>query len=63
MAAFAGACIVSSVHRLHLLVRFDRVVLMEHGRIVDLGRPGEVKQRHPGLFAYWSHEAAETRAA
>ena len=64
MTAFAGACIVSSVHRLHLLPRFDTVHLMEHGRIVESGTPEEVKQRRPELFA---HSAApvvvETRAA
>src|SRR5256885_4106361 len=32
MAAFAGACIVSSVHRLHLLRRFHTVLLVVEGR-------------------------------
>src|SRR5712671_451647 len=64
MTAFAGACIVSSVHRLHLLARFDTVILMEHGRIIDSGTPGEVKQRRPEFFAHSAMEgAAETRAA
>jgi ABC-type multidrug transport system fused ATPase/permease subunit len=63
-AAFAGACIVSSVHRLHLLPRFDTVLLMEHGRIVDSGTPDEVRQRRPELFAHSAAAAvAETRAA
>ena len=31
------ACIVSSIHRLHLLPRFDRVVLMADGAVVDAG--------------------------
>jgi ABC-type multidrug transport system fused ATPase/permease subunit len=64
MAAFAGACIVSSVHRLHLLGWFDTVILMEHGRIVDSGTPEQVKQRRPELFAHSATAgAAETRAA
>jgi ABC-type multidrug transport system fused ATPase/permease subunit len=64
MAAFAGACIVSSVHRLHLLSWFDTVILMEHGRIVDSGTPDEVKQRRPELFAHSATAGpAETRAA
>jgi ABC-type bacteriocin/lantibiotic exporter with double-glycine peptidase domain len=62
--AFGGACIVSSVHRLHLLPRFDTVLLMEHGRIVDSGTPDEVKQRRPELFAHSAAAVvAETRAA
>jgi ABC-type multidrug transport system fused ATPase/permease subunit len=64
MSAFAGACIVSSVHRLHLLRRFDTVLVMERGRIVDRGTPDEVKQRRPDLFAHAALEvAAQTRAA
>jgi len=63
-AAFAGACIVSSVHRLHLLARFDTVILMEHGRILDSGTPDEVKHRRPELFAHSATQVlAETRAA
>ena len=64
MAAFAGACIVSSVHRLHLLRRFDTVVVMDGGRIVDSGAPDEVRQRRPELFAHAAMEpVAQTRAA
>jgi ATP-binding cassette subfamily B protein len=64
MTAFASACIVSSVHRLHLLRRFDTVIVMEHGRIVDRGTPDELRQRRPDLFAYAAIELEpETRAA
>ncbi|TMB02886.1 MAG: ABC transporter ATP-binding protein [Deltaproteobacteria bacterium] len=64
MSAFAGACIVSSVHRLHLLARFDTVVLMEQGRVIDSGTPDEVKQRRPELFAHSAMQTvAQTRAA
>ena len=41
-AAFPRACIVASVHRMSLLPRFDRVVLMEAGRVVDCGTPQEL---------------------
>ena len=64
MSAFARACIVSSVHRLHLLRRFDIVIVMEEGRVVDSGAPDEVRQRRPDLFAHAAMEVvAETRAA
>jgi len=46
------------------LARFDTVILMEHGRIIDSGTPEEVKQRRPEFFAHSAMEgAAETRAA
>jgi len=64
MDAFAGACIVSSVHRLHLLRRFDTVLVMEQGRVVESGTPDEVKRRRPDLFAHAGMQmVAETRAA
>jgi ATP-binding cassette, subfamily B, bacterial len=64
MAAFSGACIISSVHRLHLLRRFDTVLVLENGRVADTGTPDELKQRRPDLFAHSAMEAeAEPRAA
>jgi ABC-type multidrug transport system fused ATPase/permease subunit len=64
MSAFAGACLVSSVHRLHLLRRFDTVIVMEHGRVIDRGTTEELKERRPELFAHAAMETVtETRAA
>ena len=45
LASHAGACIVSSVHRLNLLDRFDEVVLMRDGRVIDVGPPGDLALR------------------
>jgi ABC-type multidrug transport system fused ATPase/permease subunit len=45
MAHFPDACIVSAIHRLHLLERFDTVVAMDGGRIVDVGTPATVLAR------------------
>jgi len=64
MSAFSGACIVSSVHRLHLLGRFDTVLVMEQGRAVDCGAPEDVKRRRPEMFAHAAMQVvAGTRAA
>ena len=45
LASHAGACVVSSVHRLNLLDRFDEVVLMQDGRVLDVGPPGDLALR------------------
>jgi ATP-binding cassette subfamily B protein len=37
VAAFPTACIVASVHRPSLLARFDTIVVVEAGRVVDAG--------------------------
>ncbi|CAG2139269.1 ATP-binding cassette domain-containing protein [Cupriavidus numazuensis] len=44
-AAFPSACIVASVHRPSLLPRFDTVVVVEAGRVVDAGPREEVLAR------------------
>jgi ATP-binding cassette, subfamily B, bacterial len=36
-AQFADACVVSSIHRLNLLDRFDEVIVMHRGRVVAQG--------------------------
>ncbi|MCC4114386.1 ABC transporter ATP-binding protein/permease [Aromatoleum toluclasticum] len=44
---FADAVVVSSVHRLHLLDRFDQVILMQDGRIEAMGSAWELAQASP----------------
>jgi len=46
---FPGACIVASVHRMSLLSYFDRVVLMDAGRVVDSGSVETLRDRQPGF--------------
>jgi len=46
---FPDACIVASVHRMSLLSYFDRVVLMDAGRVVDTGTIEALRDRHPGF--------------
>lgn len=48
-AAFPDACVIASIHRLSLLDRFDTVVLMEAGRIVDAGPRDALLARQPLL--------------
>jgi ABC-type multidrug transport system fused ATPase/permease subunit len=46
---FRDACVVSSVHRPHLLKRFDEVVFMEHGRVIDVGTARDLEARQPAF--------------
>jgi ATP-binding cassette subfamily B protein len=48
-AAFPQACVIASIHRLSLLDRFDTVVLMEAGRVLDAGPRDAVLARQPLL--------------
>jgi ABC-type multidrug transport system fused ATPase/permease subunit len=56
--AFPHACLVASVHRMSLLDRFDRVVLMAHGRILDHGPVAEVASRQQLLRDMLGAESA-----
>ena len=44
-AAFRDSCIVSSVHRLNLLDRFDEVLFMRDGRLIASGSVRELSER------------------
>jgi ABC-type transport system involved in cytochrome bd biosynthesis fused ATPase/permease subunit len=46
-----------------LLVHFDRVALMEAGRLVDIGSLAQLRERQPAfahMLAGSAHEAAAT---
>ena len=62
---FPSACIVASVHRMSLLAHFDRVGLMEDGRLVDIGPLADLRERQPAfthMLAGSAHEV-DTPAA
>lgn len=63
MAELPDAAIVSAIHRLHLLPKFDRVVYLEAGRVVDEGSLRELLQRQPGFAALWREARGEARIA
>jgi len=60
---FRDACIVSAVHRLHLLTRFTHVVLMADGRVVDAGTLGELLARQKHFQAMWANYHGTQAAA
>lgn len=54
---FKNATIISSIHRLHLLNKFDQVIVMDQGKIVQIGTFENLKNQ-TGLFQklwdkYW----------
>ncbi|THC95871.1 hypothetical protein EYZ11_004649 [Aspergillus tanneri] len=40
--AFASCTVIAVVHRLHTILDFDKVVVIENGRIVECGKPNEL---------------------
>jgi ATP-binding cassette, subfamily B, bacterial len=53
MEEFPDACIVSSIHRLHLLTKFDIVVFMQDGHVADAGSLDELIARQPRFREMW----------
>lgn len=62
--AFPETTLIASVHRLALLERFDSVIYMSEGRVVDAGPRSEVLSRQPTLARFvQGASAAEPSAA
>jgi len=61
-----NACIVSSIHRLHLLDRFDEVIVMHEGRVVAQGPVALLAQTSPDfrqLLMLYKQDQQEQSAA
>ncbi len=54
--AFSGKAIVSSMHRLHLLNRFDYVYILKSGRIADEGTFTHLLQHSAAFQELWAHQ-------
>ncbi len=55
-ASFVDKALVSTLHRLHLLPRFDYVYVMQHGRIADEGTFADLRERSPLFDELWRHQ-------
>lgn len=62
-ASFADKAVVSTLHRLHLLTRFDYVYIMQHGRIADEGTFADLRARSPLFAELWRHQKEATATA
>lgn len=63
LAEFKDACVMSAIHRLHLLPRFDAVVLMDAGKVVDVGTMDQLLSRQPRFQAMWHNYHGATASA
>lgn len=55
-AAFADKAVVSTLHRLHLLPRFDYVYVMRAGQIADEGTFADLREHSPIFQELWRHQ-------
>jgi ABC-type multidrug transport system fused ATPase/permease subunit len=61
LADRADACIIASLHRLHLLDRFDHVCVMDNGRIVEEGTLSALLATQGKLFELWQAQKREEK--
>jgi ATP-binding cassette subfamily B protein len=59
--AFSDKAIISSIHRLHLLPRFDYVYVLDHGRIIAQGTFEHLRDNDPAFQEMWRHQKEATR--
>ncbi|WP_428656222.1 ABC transporter ATP-binding protein [Runella sp.] len=53
---FRGKAVLSSLHRLHLLTKFDYVYILQNGRIADEGTFEHLRQNSPIFQDLWRHQ-------
>lgn len=58
---FAEKAVVSTLHRLHLLPKFDHVYIMENGKIVDEGSFEHLKANSAIFQGLWKHQEESMR--
>jgi ABC-type multidrug transport system fused ATPase/permease subunit len=54
--AFADKAMVSSMHRLHLLSRFDYIYILHQGKIADEGTFAHLKDNSAVFQELWRHQ-------
>jgi ATP-binding cassette, subfamily B, bacterial len=60
---FSNKAIISSIHRLHLLTRFDYVYVLHQGRIIAQGTFEYLRDHDPTFQEMWKHQKESHRAS
>jgi ABC-type multidrug transport system fused ATPase/permease subunit len=55
LSKFKDKCLVSSIHKLHLLDLFDRIYVLEGGKVVESGDFYQLLKRNGALARMWKH--------
>lgn len=62
MERFSDRCVVSSIHKLHLIEFFDEVYVIDRGRVVEHGSPKELMKGEGVLARLWRAYVREEKA-
>jgi ABC-type multidrug transport system fused ATPase/permease subunit len=61
--AFADKAVISSIHRLHLLSRFDYVYILQQGRVVGQGTFEQLRDHDPIFREMWRHQKEQANVS
>jgi ATP-binding cassette subfamily B protein len=57
-AEFSGKAVISTLHRLHLLTKFDYIYILRDGYIVDEGTFSDLRRNSAVFQDLWRHQEA-----
>lgn len=56
-AEWKGMTVIAVVHRLNTVVDFDRIAVLENGRLIEFDAPGKLLDKRDGAFrALWDRQ-------
>jgi len=53
---FSDKAVISTLHRLHLLTKFDYVYLLRNGHLIDEGTFAHLRQNSAAFKELWQHQ-------
>ncbi|KAG5478400.1 hypothetical protein LSCM4_04632 [Leishmania orientalis] len=51
MSAFSEYTVITIAHRLHTVAAYDKIIVMDHGVVAEMGSPRELAERQGSIFA------------
>ncbi|KAL7711253.1 hypothetical protein N2W54_002515 [Lotmaria passim] len=50
MSAFADYTVITIAHRLHTVAQYDKIIVMDHGVVAEMGSPRELVSDRQSVF-------------
>ncbi|CAM36530.1 putative ABC transporter [Leishmania braziliensis MHOM/BR/75/M2904] len=51
MSAFSAYTVITIAHRLHTVAQYDKIIVMDHGVVAEMGSPRELAERPDSIFS------------
>ncbi|XP_022702909.1 multidrug resistance-associated protein 1-like isoform X1 [Varroa jacobsoni] len=54
---FTASTVITIAHRLHTILDYDKVVVLDKGQVTEVGTPQELLDKHDGIFSSMAKDA------